>query len=135
MLATTLRILKFDDTEVIMKILGISCSPRKQGNTITLLREVLDAARQEGAETELYSVAEKTIEPCQGCRACWETGHCRIQDDMQELYDKLIAANGIVFGTPVYFYSMTSQAKAIIDRTSGLNRPERTLANKVGGIV
>lgn len=118
-----------------MKILGISCSPRKQGNTVTLLSKVLDGARQEGGETELYSVADKTIEPCQGCRTCWETGQCRTQDDMQDLYNKLMEANGIVFGTPIYFYSMTSQAKAIMDRTMALNRPGRMLANKVGGIV
>jgi multimeric flavodoxin WrbA len=54
---------------------------------------------------------------------------------MQNVYDKLLEADGIIFGTPVYFYNMTGQAKLIIDRTVALGRPERCLANKVGGIV
>ena len=58
-----------------------------------------------------------------------------MKDDMQELLNRLIESDGIIFGTPIYFYNMTSQAKAIIDRTIGLNRPERSLANKVGGVV
>jgi multimeric flavodoxin WrbA len=118
-----------------MKILALSCSPRKQGNTVILLGEALKGAQAEGAEVELYSVVGKNIEPCDGCGDCWETGECHIKDDMQELYQKLLAADGIIFGTPVYFYSVTAQAKAIIDRTITLGRPDRSLANKVGGVV
>jgi multimeric flavodoxin WrbA len=118
-----------------MKILGILCSPRIKGNTVVLLEEVFRGAKQEGAETELYSISDKKIEPCQGCMSCWETGECIIEDDMQDLGDKMIAADGIVFGTPIYFYNMTAQAKAIIDRTIALNRPGRNLANKVGAVV
>ena len=118
-----------------MKILGLSCSPRRQGNTMTLLDLALQGAKQEGAEVELYSVAGKDIKPCDGCRACGETGECHIEDDMQGLYHKLLEADGIIFGTPIYFYSMTAQAKTIIDRTIALNRPERSLVNKVGGVV
>ena len=54
---------------------------------------------------------------------------------MQSLYDTLLVANGIIFGTPIYFYSMTAQAKAVIDRTISFSRPERSLANKVGGVI
>jgi multimeric flavodoxin WrbA len=118
-----------------MKILGLSCSPRKQGNTMLLLEEALKGARDEGAEVELYSVAGKTITPCDGCRVCDKTGQCHIKDDMRDLYEKLLEADGIIFGTPVYFYSMTAQAKAIIDRTIAFSRPERSLANKVGGVI
>ncbi len=115
-----------------MKILGLSFSPRKQGNTEILLGEVLGAAKEEGAETELYSVAGKNIKPCDGCWGCRETGKCHIKDDMQELYNKLLEADGIIFGTPVYFYNMTGQGKTVIDRTIAL---DGNLANKVGGIV
>jgi multimeric flavodoxin WrbA len=118
-----------------MKILGLSCSPRKQGSTTTLLNEALRGAQQEGAEIELYSVAGKNIKPCDGCGSCNKTSICRIDDDMQELFGKLLAADGIIFGTPVYFYGMTAQAKAIIDRTISFNSPEKSLANKVGGVV
>jgi multimeric flavodoxin WrbA len=118
-----------------MKILAVSCSPRKKGNTVTLLTEALKGAQQEEAEVELYSVSGKTIKPCDGCRTCNETGKCHIQDDMQELYPKMVEADGIIFGTPVYFYNMAAQAKAIIDRGILTNHPDMSLANKVGGIV
>ncbi|MFH1032425.1 MAG: flavodoxin family protein [Chloroflexota bacterium] len=118
-----------------MKILALSCSPRRQGNTEILLDEVLNGARHDGAEVELYSVAGKKMEPCDACRACGETGICHIKDDMQELYDKLLAADGIVIGVPVYFYTMAAQAKIIIDRSIALSRPNRRLANKVCGLV
>ncbi len=118
-----------------MKILGISCSPRRQGNTVALLEEVFRGAKQEGAETELYRVSDSQIEPCQGCMSCWESGECVIEDDMRDLTERMVNADGIVFGTPIYFYNMTAQAKAIIDRTIALGRPERNLSNKVGGVV
>jgi multimeric flavodoxin WrbA len=118
-----------------MKILGLSCSPRIKGDTVTLLNAALEGARSEGAETELWSVADKIIHPCDACRACAGTGVCKIKDDMQELYEKMLGAEGIIFGTPVYFWDVTAQAKAIIDRTFALNTPQKSLANKVGGIV
>ncbi len=117
-----------------MRILGISFSPREQGNTEQLLEKVFSGARQLGAETELYRVADKNIQPCDGCGSCHKT-ECHIQDDMQELYSKMLAADGIVFGTPVYFYNITAQGKTVIDRTIALSGPGRNLANKVGGIV
>jgi multimeric flavodoxin WrbA len=118
-----------------MKILAISCSPRKQGNTEILLDEVLKGAQYEGAEVELFSVAGKTIAPCDACDSCRNTGICHIKDDIQPLYDKMLAADGIIFGAPVYFYNMAAQCKIIMDRTVALGHPERNLANKVGGIV
>jgi len=113
-----------------MKILGLSCSPRKSGNTTILLEEALSGAQQEGAETELFSVSGKNIGPCDGCWSCVGTGDCHIKDDMQSLLLLMTEADGIIFGTPVYVYSMTGQAKIIMDRMISLN-----LANKVGGVV
>lgn len=118
-----------------MKILGLSFSPRPGGNTVVLLNQALSGARDEGAETELYTVAGKDIKPCDGCWACRETGECHIKDEMQDLYAKLLEADGIIFGSPVYFYNMTGQGKTVIDRTIALNKPGRNLANKVGGVV
>ena len=100
-----------------MKILAVSCSPRKQGNTEILLNEALEGAKAEGAEVELYRVSGKNIQPCDGCWSCMKEGQCHIKDDMQELYEKLLAADGIIFGTPIYFYNMTAQAKTLLDRT------------------
>ena len=118
-----------------MKILAISCSPRSQGNTEILLNEALQGAQQDGAEVELYSVVGKNIAPCLACRACVEEGVCVQKDDMQGLFDKMLEADGIILGTPVHVYTMASQCKTIMERTTSLRNPERSLANKVGGIV
>ena len=118
-----------------MKILGLSCSPRKSGNTEILVAEALEGARNEGAEVELLSVSGKDIKPCDGCQACIRTSECHINDDMQTLYRALEEADGIIFGTPIYFYGMAAQAKTIMDRTFAIRRPLIKLANKVGGII
>ncbi|GAH02468.1 unnamed protein product, partial [marine sediment metagenome] len=72
-----------------MKILGIVCSPRRGGNTETLVSEVLSGARTEGAETELISLVDMKMEFCDGCHECEDKGECHIQDDMQTIYKKL----------------------------------------------
>ena len=113
-----------------MKILGISFSPRKNGNTVAMLTAALNAAKAAGVDVELYSIAGKTILPCDGCWACMKTGKCHIKDDVPELFDKMTAADGIIIGTPVYFWGMTGQGKTFIDRTLPLN-----LSNKVCGVV
>jgi multimeric flavodoxin WrbA len=118
-----------------MKILGISCSARKDGNTVAMLNESLKAAKAEGAEVELYSVADKDIRGCEGCWSCTKTGKCKINDDVPALFEKMLAADGIIMGSPVYFWGMTSQTKAIIDRTISLWSPGKNLANKVFGVV
>lgn len=103
-----------------MKVLGIVCSPRKEGNTEILVRNALNAARENGAETELLLLADKQINPCDACDACLENGACIVEDDMQEIYQKLENADGLIFGTPVYFINVSAQAKAVIDRTYSL---------------
>ena len=118
-----------------MKILGLSCSPRKSGNTEILIAEALDGARNEGAEVELFSVSGKEIKPCDGCQSCINTSKCHINDDMQMIYRAFEEADGIIFGTPIYFYGMAAQAKAIMDRTFAIRRPSIKLANKVGGVI
>jgi multimeric flavodoxin WrbA len=118
----------------MMKILGIVCSPRKGGNTHALVDQALTRARDLGAETELCFIADKKIAPCDGCESCVILGKCKIEDDMQALYPKLIEANGIIVGTPVYYWGMTAQAKAFIDRTF-IFRTDRPLRNKPVGLV
>ncbi|HEX9897211.1 MAG TPA: flavodoxin family protein [Dehalococcoidales bacterium] len=119
-----------------MKILGISCSPRKGGNTETLVRTALEAAQTADAEVEFFSISGKTIYPCDGCLACRTKAECHIKDDMQELTEKMWQADGIIFGSPVYFWNVTAQAKAVIDRTySFVYSPQRPLRNKAAGAV
>lgn len=115
-----------------MKVLGISGSPRKGGNTDILLGEALTGAGEAGAETELLAVRDWQITSCDGCDTCAKTGKCHINDDMQVLYDKLLDTNGIIFGTPIYFWSMTGMLKIFIERTVVL---QGKLNNKVGGII
>ena len=100
-----------------MKILGLVCSPRKQGNTDILINHALTAAKEAGAETEMLHVANMSIAPCDACGACASEGICHIKDDMQIVYEKLDQADGVIFGTPVYYLNVSAQAKAIIDRT------------------
>lgn len=115
-----------------MKITGIVCSPRKDGNTEILVREAMAVAGGKGAETDLVLVADKHISPCDACGECTENGICVIDDDMQEIYQKLEESDGIVFGTPVYFINVSAQAKAVIDRTYALLRTGK-LHGKVAG--
>lgn len=117
-----------------MKILGMLCSPRKGGNTEILLKESLTSASDCGAQTELLTLRDKNIRPCDGCYSCTKTGKCNINDDMQEIYDKFIEADGIIFGTPVYFCTVSAQAKIIIDR-SYLLGIECKMTDKVGSVI
>ena len=117
-----------------MKVLGIVCSPRLHGNTEILVQASLAKAQEEGAEIELVTLAGKTIAPCDSCYSCRKTDKCHIKDDMQDIYTKLLEADGIIFGTPVYFGTVCAQAKALIDR-SYVFLGEHKLRNKVAGVV
>ena len=117
-----------------MKVLGIVCSPRKGGNTEILMQEALTSSRDCGAETELLTIWDKNIKPCDGCYSCAKTGKCHIKDDMQEIYLKLLESDGIIWGTPVYFFDVTAQAKILIDRSFVLYRNSK-LNSKVGGVI
>lgn len=122
-----------------MRVLGISCSPREGGNTEILIREALSEARKAGVEnTEFLSLAGKKMSPCEACGACLKTGNCKIEDDMQAIYPSLIQADGIIIGTPVYFWTVSAQAKILIDRTYCIIRGKNgnLLRGKIGaGIV
>jgi multimeric flavodoxin WrbA len=119
----------------MIKILGISGSPRKDGNTVQLLKEALGAAaEEEEATTELISLVGKDIKPCDGCRTCRTTKECHVKDDLQALLDKMVEADGIILATPVYYGSATPQIKALMDRAGYLASAKgRLFENKVGG--
>lgn len=118
-----------------MQVLCISCSPRKKGNTDLLLEQALAGATQEGAKVIVLSLRDMTISPCDGCYACAKTGKCHIDDDMKEIYEALEESQGVIIGSPIYFWSICGQAKVMIDRTMALRFPQPQLANKVGGII
>ncbi len=118
-----------------MKILGIMGSARKGGNTDILLDVALEEAQKNGASVNKISLGNKTIAPCNGCLKCTTDGNCVIVDDMQEIYEKMLASEGILWATPVYFWSMTGQTKTAMDRTYALLCPKLQLASKVGGLI
>ena len=99
------------------KVLILSGSPRKNGNSDLLCNEFAKGAQEAGHEVEKIRVAEKKIGYCLACYACKETGICAIKDDMAEVLQKMIEADVLVLASPVYFYSIDAQLKALIDRT------------------
>jgi multimeric flavodoxin WrbA len=98
------------------KVLGISGSPRRGGNTELLLDRVLEGAKVAGAEIEKIVLNELDFCPCQECGECDKTGVCTIQDDMQEVYQKLEGADAVILASPIFFGSLSAQAKMMIDR-------------------
>ncbi|MBP5242704.1 MAG: flavodoxin family protein [Clostridia bacterium] len=100
------------------KVLILSGSPRKGGNSDLLCDEFMRGAAESGNDVEKIRVAEKKIGYCRGCYYCQQSGGvCAIQDDMTEILQKIIAADVLVLASPVYFYSIDAQLKAVIDRT------------------
>jgi multimeric flavodoxin WrbA len=118
-----------------MKIVGILGSPRKGGNTEVLLDVALKEAQKKGVLISKISLRGKEIAPCNGCLKCEKTGKCVIKDDMQEIYKEMLESEGIIWATPVYFWSMSSQTKTAIDRTIALTFPKLQLTNKIGGLI
>ena len=92
------------------------CSPRRSGNTGMLLELLVDAFSKEGLETETKYLYELNFSGCTECEMCYNGDDCVIADDMKDIYPILENACGILFLTPVFFASLPSQAKAVIDR-------------------
>ena len=99
-----------------MKVLGIMGSPRIRGNTDLLLDEALRGARSQGVEVEKLVVDKLNIAPCREYYVCLKEGNCAIRDDMDEIYAKLLSADRIIVASPIFFYGLTAQLKALIDR-------------------
>ena len=100
------------------KVLILSASPRKGGNSDLLCDQFLRGAKEAGHEAEKIFLREKKINHCVACGACQGNGgKCVQKDDMAEVLDRMIAADVIVMATPVYFYTMNGQMKTLIDRT------------------
>ena len=118
-----------------MKVLVVLGSPRKNGNTETLVNSLIDGARAAGAAAELIRLADYRIQPCVACGGCEKTGRCVIEDDMQDLYDKIDRADRLVIASPIYFYSVTAQTKAFIDRCQAMWSRKYLLGTRRRGSV
>jgi multimeric flavodoxin WrbA len=103
-----------------MRVLGITGSPRRSGNTDLLLAQVIRGAESQGAETKTLILNDLKITPCQHCDACFEAGVCKVKDDMQMVYQEMEKADRIVLASPVHFLGLTAQMKAMIDRGQAL---------------
>lgn len=103
-----------------MRILAITGSPRgRQSTTRQLVELVLEGAKSAGAEVELIDLSEIKVGYCTACMACHIGGKCPIKDDFAPVLDKMLSSDGLIFGSPNYFNSVTAQLKTAIDRLSG----------------
>ena len=123
-----------------MKVVAISSSPRRDGNTAILLSHVLAELDAAGIETELVQLAGKSLSGCTGCLKCATAldNHCHgVKDDgVNECIDKMLAADGILLGTPVFFGDANATMRALIERTGYATRKNgNPLARKVGAAV
>ena len=103
-----------------MHVVGIMGSPRRNSNTELLLDAALHGAEECGATTRTVRVCEMAIEPCREYYHCAVDGTCSINDDMSELYQVLVSSDRIVLASPIFFYGLTSQVKAVVDRCQAL---------------
>jgi len=122
-----------------MRVLGISGSPRRGGNTDILIDTALEVLAAEGVETEFLSLADRPIKPCVGCRGCFAADTIRcVQEDpaFEGVLEKFAAADGILIGSPVYFGSATPQIMAMLDRVGYVARKHpQLLRRKVGAAI
>jgi multimeric flavodoxin WrbA len=122
-----------------MKVVAFNGSARKNGNTAILLNRVLVALEKEGIATELVQLAGKSIKGCIACYKCfkYKNKHCSVDNDiLNECLDKILAADGILLGSPTYFADITSEMKALIDRAGLVGRANDDMyRRKVGAAV
>ena len=102
------------------KVLVISTSPRKGGNSETLADEFIRGAREAGNDVEKVTLYDKDIRFCKGCLVCQNTQRCVIHDDADAIVQKILTADAIVFATPIYYYGMCGQMKTLLDRANPL---------------
>lgn len=118
-----------------MKIIAINGSHRKGKNTANLLKMVLEEAAGLDASTELLELTDYDIKLCTGCNKCLRQPQCAINDDMAVVGEKLLAADGILLGSPVYWANVSALMKNFMDRTRYLHMVQNQLAGKAGGAV
>ena len=110
----------------LKRVLILASSPRKNSNSTILALKAAEGVRAEGGEADVVEIGHLKIAPCNACDSCLakpEAG-CVIKDDMQPLYAKIRAAQGIIFATPVYWFNMSAQMKLVIDRAYAIQDKE-----------
>jgi len=99
-----------------LKVIGISASPRLNGNSDLLLRQALAGAESAGAQIEYLRLSDFKIAPCIECNSCYKTGSCVVEDDYHILSAKMLDADRLIFATPIFFMAVCAQTKILIDR-------------------
>jgi multimeric flavodoxin WrbA len=122
-----------------MKVIAINSSPRKNGNTLQLIKTALNELKKEGIETEILEIGGKPIRGCTACYKCAENldNRCVIDNDViNTCIEKMIEADGIILGSPTYFGNVTSEMKALIDRVGIVARVNKGLfKRKIGAPI
>jgi multimeric flavodoxin WrbA len=122
-----------------MKVVAFNGSARKDGNTSILIGKVFEELEREGIATEAVSLAGSKLKGCIACFKCWERKdrHCAVKDDaLNECLDKMAAADGIILGSPTYFADLSTEMKALVDRSGMVSRANGDmLRRKVGAAV
>lgn len=122
-----------------MKVLAINCSPRKKGNTRILIEKTLEPLQEAGIETEIFQLGGKPVHGCTACGKCREItdAKCHIKNDaINECISKMLEADAIILGSPVYFADVTTEMKALIDVAGYVTRGNgHLLKRKVGSAV
>lgn len=122
-----------------MKVTAFNGSARKDGNTALLIRHVFQALEKEGIATELVQLAGRPLHGCVACYQCFarKDRRCAVNDDVaNECIERMLAADGIIIGSPTYFAAITPEAKALIDRCGMVARANDDMfRRKVGAAV
>jgi len=105
---------------MVLKVVGIVSSPRKEMNTDTLVTKALEGAQSIGAEIEKIYLNDLEIRPCQACNRFPAPDYCFYRDGMEKIYNVLVTADALVIGAPAYFGSFSAQLKLLIDRSNCL---------------
>lgn len=106
-------------------IIALIASPRKNGNSTLLAQKIAEGAKAAGARVEMFNLHKMNIKPCTACDKCHaaDDTFCIIRDDMQKLYAKILAVDGIIFASPIYFFTVSAQLKLFMDRCYALGGP------------
>ncbi|MBO5028156.1 MAG: flavodoxin family protein [Muribaculaceae bacterium] len=120
-----------------MKVIGITGSARKDGNTALIIGKVFDELNKEGIETELIQLADYEIQPCRGCFACKGRGNCVFaKDGFAEIFSSMVKTDGIILGSPVYSADVSAKMKAFLERAGVVVATNPgLLRHKVGAAV
>ena len=118
----------------MFNILGISGSPRKDGNTEILIKAALEPFLIEGHSAHTFFLSERKVSPCQACEKCAQGGICAVKDDFVWLLEKMHICDALIIGSPVYMRNITAQLKAVFDRFHCVFE-RQPFKGKVGGAI